>query len=345
MENEKIEFIDYEHENFYKRQISRLERIGKADVYHKSAIYTLGICETTRSNFNNILNLEKDRTNIDSLQSAWQTGTSKRVTRMALNLWNSDNMYEDRKAEKEDRVSKNYCVSELFCDGYARYFMEAIKLRYPENFREYQNNKIITLNNDNKDNSKLYGIYIRIGYCQNEFSAILELEEKKEQILKYCKDNGYNVNHIYCDIGFSGALENRISLDKLVDDINSGKLEGVIAESLSSIIRDPSLVKTKIFLQSIKGQIISMQDGVIKGKNSKTTENEMDTTKKEKVINESDRIQENQFKEMFNKQQNKTIPKTKNVIVHNNLKWRPVSEEQRKGRIEMRMKSKKNLER
>ena len=104
-------------------------------------------------------------------------------------------------------------------------------------------------------------------------------------------------------------------------------------------------MKTKIFLQSIKGQIISMQDGVIKGKNSKTTENEMDTTKKEKVINESDRIQENQFKEMFNKQQNKTIPKTKNVIVHNNLKWRPVSEEQRKGRIEMRMKSKKNLER
>lgn len=331
MENEEIEFIDYEHEDFYKKHIAELERTGKADVYHKSAIYTLGICETTRSNFNKILNLETDSTNIDSVQSAWQTGTSKRVTRMALNLWNSGNMYENRKAEKEDRVSKNYCVSELFCDGYARYFMQAVKLRYPENFREYQNNKIILLNNDSKDCDKKYGAYIRIGYCQSEFSAMLKIEERKERLLKFCKDNGYNVNRIYCDIGFSGALENRISLDKLVDDVNNGKLEGIIAESLSTIIREPSFARTKMFLQGIKGQIISMQNGVIKGKDSKIFEIEIGKAEKEFGKKE-------QFKEMFNDFYKQELAKrTKETI-----EWKQVSDEQRKSRIDMRMKSKKN---
>lgn len=355
MENEEIEFIDYEHEDFYKKHIAELEKIGKADVYHKSAIYTLGICETTRSNFSKILNLETDSTNIDSLQSAWQTGTSKRVTRMALNLWNSGNMYENRQAEKEDRVSKNYCVSELFCDGYARYFMQAVKLRYPENFREYQNNKIILLNNDSKDSNKKYGAYIRIGYCQSEFSAMLKVEERKERLLKFCKDNGYNVNRVYCDIGFSGALENRISLDKLVDNVNNGKLEGIIAESLSTIIREPSFAKTKMFLQGIKGQIISMQNGVIKDKDSKIFEIEMDkaeqeieqqraelskriNAEKDKIANKSDKPLEEQLKKTFNQFYKQELAKRRNTTGE----WKQVSDEQRKGRIDTRMKSKKN---
>lgn len=185
---------------------------------------------------------------------------------MALNLWNYRNVYESEKDEENDKVSKNYCVSELFCDRYAKYFMQAIKIRYPENFREYQNNKVILLEKQENNDNKSYGAYIRIGHCQNEISGTLKLKEKKEQLLKFCKDNGYNVNRIYCDIGFSGATEKRISLGKLVEEVNSGKLYGIISNSLSSIIRD-SFVKTKIFLENIDGEIISMQEGVIKGKN------------------------------------------------------------------------------
>ncbi len=278
MEYEDIEFIDYEHKNFYKKQIEKLEETGKADVFHKSAIYTLGICETTRTNFKQILNLETDQINIDSLQSAWQTGGSKRVTRMALNLWNHKNIYESRQDEKEDKVSKNYNVSELFCDGYARYFIQAVKIRYPENFREYQNNKIIFINNQQQNKDEQYGAYIRIGHCQNEVTAVIEVEEKKEQLLKYCKENGYNVNHVFCDIGFSGRLENRISLEKLVSEINRGSLKGMIAESVSTIIREQSFVKTKMFLDGIDGKIVTVHEGVIKENNDKGLSNEMYNT-------------------------------------------------------------------
>ena len=176
-----IDFIDEEHENFYKKQVANLEKIDKSDNFHKSAIYTLGICKTTRENFKKILNLETDLINIDSLQEKWQTGTSKRVTRMALSLWNYKNMYESTKDERENKISKNYSVSELFCDGYARYFIEAIKIRYPENFREYQSNKVIVLNNQKQNDTKEYGAYIRINHCNNEISANIEIEEKKNK--------------------------------------------------------------------------------------------------------------------------------------------------------------------
>lgn len=34
--------------------------------------------------------------------------------------------------EKQMMESRQYSVEELFCSGYARFFWEAIKLRYPE---------------------------------------------------------------------------------------------------------------------------------------------------------------------------------------------------------------------
>lgn len=178
MGNNDMEFVDSEHEDFYKNKLAELK---KADVYHKSIIYVLGICKTTRDNFKKIFDLKKDIIEVDSLQSAWQTETSKRVTRMALNLWNTNNMYESGKDREMNKTSKNYNISEMFCDGNARYFMQAIKLKYPENFkdREYQNNRIILLNNGEKDNNEKYGIYIRLSNGWNEVLSNLEIEERK----------------------------------------------------------------------------------------------------------------------------------------------------------------------
>jgi hypothetical protein len=53
-----------------------------------------------------------------------------------FNLWNgycSDGeTYTDADGYESDLPSRMYAVDEIFCCGYAPYFYEAIKLRYPE---------------------------------------------------------------------------------------------------------------------------------------------------------------------------------------------------------------------
>ena len=256
-----MEFIDENHKRFWKEKNIILERYNKTDVYYKSLVYTLGICEQTREKFDSIFDIRNGEINIDSLQEIWQTTTSKRVTRMAFSLWNGCS-YESEKDAEKGKISNNYNISDVFCCDYAPYFFEAIKIRYPENFREYQSNKVVILDSQKQNDDKEYGAYIRVNHCNNELSANIELEEKKEQILKYCKENNFNVSHIFCDIGFSGKLEKRISLKKLVEEVNKGKLKGIVAISLEEIIRE-QLTPTRTFLESIKGEIITVHGGKI----------------------------------------------------------------------------------
>ena len=143
-----MEFVDDEHEKFWNEKNLIMQEYGKTDVYYKSIVYTLGICETTRSIFDKIFNIEKGEINIDSIKSAFQTGTSEKVTRMAFSLWNRCN-YDSDKDRQKGKVSKYYNPSEIFCCSYAPYFVEALKIRYPGYFREYQNNKIIKRKNRN----------------------------------------------------------------------------------------------------------------------------------------------------------------------------------------------------
>lgn len=58
-------------------------------------------------------------------------GSSVKVTRLAYSLWNRCN-YDSEKDIEDGKVSIYYNPSEIFCCGYAPYFYEAIKLRYPE---------------------------------------------------------------------------------------------------------------------------------------------------------------------------------------------------------------------
>lgn len=130
-----MEFIDKEHELFWKEKNLLLQEYGKTESYYKALVYTLGICEITRNNFNKIFEIEKGEINIDSINDPYQTGTSVKVTRMAFSLFNGCN-YDSEKDIEKGRVSKNYNVSDIFCCGYAPYFVNAIKVKYPEYFRE-----------------------------------------------------------------------------------------------------------------------------------------------------------------------------------------------------------------
>lgn len=117
-------FASREHEDFYH---SMLERRGWKDSYHQALFYCLGIAEETRDNVDSLFDFKKDAIRPEGLEEGWQTGGSIRLCRLAFNLWNG---YADKGAE---RMATLY---ELFDCGYAPYFLEAVRIRYPEYFRQ-----------------------------------------------------------------------------------------------------------------------------------------------------------------------------------------------------------------
>ena len=257
-----MEFVDDEHEKFWEEKNLIMQKYGKTDVYYKSIVYTLGICETTRNNFNKIFSIENGEINIDSINSAFQTGTSEKVTRMAFSLWNRCN-YDSEKDRQKGKISEYYNPSEIFCCSYAPYFVEALKLRYPEYFRVYQNNRTIKVNDTNEKESKNnYGIYVRSG-IKDKFLVNMEINDKVKDLLELARKSDYNVTEIYIDEGFSGKVEARVSLQKLLNDMSTGKINGVIVESLEQLIRE-DFITTERFLEKIKdigAEVITIQGG------------------------------------------------------------------------------------
>jgi len=126
-----ITFKNKEHEKFY---IEYLPKCRYQDVYHKALVYCLGIDEDTRKCVNRIYDFKTGCVKTESLQEGWITSGSAKIVRMAFNLYcngtPSVSDYDD--VEEQLKEYRCYTVEDLFCCGYARYFWEAIKIRYPE---------------------------------------------------------------------------------------------------------------------------------------------------------------------------------------------------------------------
>lgn len=120
MAGTKLKFISEEHEEFYNEMLKKF-RVN--DNYHRSFFYCMGLSEITRKNICMLYDFEKGYAEPDGLHGGWQTGGTRRLTYLALNLWNG---YTE---PGEEGRSTPY---EIFDCEYAPYFYEAIKLRYPE---------------------------------------------------------------------------------------------------------------------------------------------------------------------------------------------------------------------
>ena len=171
-------------------------------------------------------------------------------------------VYSEKDRQK-GKISEYYNPSEIFCCSYAPYFVEALKLRYPEYFRVYQNNRTIKVNDTNEKESKNnYGIYVRSG-IKDKFLVNMEINDKVKNLLELARKSDYNVTEIYIDEGFSGKVEARVSLQKLLNDMSTGKINGVIVESLEQLIRE-DFITTERFLEKIKdigAEVITIQGG------------------------------------------------------------------------------------
>ena len=121
---ESIRFADKNHKAFYSQMIAKARN---DDTYHKAFFYAIGICEETRRNICNLFDFKNDGINPDGLSAPWQTGSTRRLCLLAFNLWNGFT------EEGKESSSTPY---ELFDCGFAPYFFEAVRLRYPESCRK-----------------------------------------------------------------------------------------------------------------------------------------------------------------------------------------------------------------
>lgn len=124
-------FKSEEHEEFF---LEYLPKCRYADVYHAALVYCLGIDEDTRTHVNLIYDFETGCVKPECLHDGWITSGSVRIIRMAYNLYcdGTPSVSDDEDTEKQLSECSQYTASELFCCGYAKYFWQAIQIRYPE---------------------------------------------------------------------------------------------------------------------------------------------------------------------------------------------------------------------
>lgn len=128
-------FADKEHFEFYTETMKKVRN----DAYHQALVYTLGISDSTRCNFYYIYDIKTRRINTEQLHEPWQTSSSLRVTRLAFNLFTDGEPtayeYDDKNNKIADiKECSRYSVSDIFCCSYAPFYVQAIKIRYPEYF-------------------------------------------------------------------------------------------------------------------------------------------------------------------------------------------------------------------
>lgn len=129
--NTHMVFKDKEQELFYYQT---LKQGGNYDCYHKALFYVLGISKGARSRLNQIYDRKAGCIKVDCLQKGWQTSSSKKVVRLAFNLYTNGTPSVEAAKRKEEQIEecKAYSVSDIFCCSDVRYFWEGIRLRYPE---------------------------------------------------------------------------------------------------------------------------------------------------------------------------------------------------------------------
>lgn len=124
-----IQFRNAAHRDFFLEMMTK-SKVN--DSYHRAFFYVMGIAGETRNNINQMFDFKRDCIEPEGMHGGWQTSGTVRVCHLAFNLWNG--------YTETDRP-QDFTPDELFCCEFAPYFMEGIKLRYPEYCREIASSK------------------------------------------------------------------------------------------------------------------------------------------------------------------------------------------------------------
>jgi len=92
------------------------------DHYREALSYLLALNIDCYDNVHDLYNFKEHSIIPEGISEEWQTGTSKKTTRLAFNLYSSSCLWCEEGTE-------HYCaVDEIFNCDYAPYFVEAVKI-------------------------------------------------------------------------------------------------------------------------------------------------------------------------------------------------------------------------
>ena len=144
-------------------------------------------------------------------------------------------------------------------------------------------------------------LYIRLSKEDDSDSESQSVTNQRNFLLQYVKENNLDVFDNYVDDGFSGTSFNRPSFNRMLADIEKGKVNMVITKDMSRLGRN--YIETGQFMEVYcperEVRYIAVLDGVDTGKNSaandispfravmndmyaKETSNKIKTTKRNK---------------------------------------------------------------
>lgn len=113
-----------------------INAMKKSDVYHMAVAYLLALDTVTRNHVPELFDFDEDCIKLEGLDKPWQTGTSRKTTRLAFNLWNGcctdGQTYTDEEGYSRDLPSRHFAVDDIFCCEYAPYYWQALRIRFPE---------------------------------------------------------------------------------------------------------------------------------------------------------------------------------------------------------------------
>ena len=124
-----VSFYDVAHEEFFQENLKRSMASGHTpDSYFQSFLYLCGLFADTRNHFHRLFDWQEWCIRPEGLSEGWQTGTTRKITRLAFSLWNG---YGQEIPDRSD-ISASFLPDEVFCCPFQPYFFDAIRLRFPE---------------------------------------------------------------------------------------------------------------------------------------------------------------------------------------------------------------------
>lgn len=127
-----MKFKDKFHKESY---LAILDLMGNDDVYRKTFAYLISLDIVCRHHFVDLYDFDEFCLKENPLNHAWQTGTSRKTTALAYNLYTDSTLWYDEDTSLFGSRSYICSVSDIMCCEYAPYYFEAIKIRYPEYFQ------------------------------------------------------------------------------------------------------------------------------------------------------------------------------------------------------------------
>ena len=108
-----IKFKDAQHEERFNELRERI----RDDVYRLPAAYLFALNDECYRHVNELYDFDANAIAPEGLEAEWQTGTSRRCTKLAFNLYNGWEQCN---------------VSDVFACSDGVYMLEAVKIRFPE---------------------------------------------------------------------------------------------------------------------------------------------------------------------------------------------------------------------